>query len=254
MTIHSHVGMPRIPTGRNEFESSMSFYRKLALYSDQGVPANEEMDARVLRLIGRPQPSIGYIPATSDPERIYFQRKADHYARIGANLTVYVDPSQGTSEAEWSTLLSCDAIHLSGGSTFSFLSWLQRRSVLPLLARYVSEGGALIGVSAGATLMTPSVNSALLCGDVRDEQLMDDAGFGLVDFHFLPHFNSEGVTRDQSRLSSTIPDLYACPGGSGIVIDGEEVERFGEVHRYDRHSSRRRAGIERPQPSSPFTA
>lgn len=116
----------------------MSFYRKLALYSDQEMPANEEMDARLLRLIGRAQPRIGYIPATSDPERLYFRRKAEYYAGIGANLAVYVDPGQDTSEADWSSLLSCDAIHLSGGNTFSFLSWLQRRSVLPLLARYVS--------------------------------------------------------------------------------------------------------------------
>ena len=210
----------------------MPFYRKLALYSDQEISANAEMDARVLRLIGQPQPRIGYIAATRDPERIYFRRKADYYARIGANLTVCVDSGSGTSEAEWSRLLSCDAIHLSGGNTFSFLSRLQRRSVLPLLARYVSEGGVLIGVSAGAILMTPSVNSALLCGDVRDEQLMDDAGLGLVAFHFWPHFDSESVTRDQSRLASTIPDLYACPDGSGIVIDGEVVERFGRVHRY----------------------
>ncbi|ALK33665.1 Type 1 glutamine amidotransferase-like domain-containing protein [Burkholderia plantarii] len=216
----------------------MSAYRKLALYSDQDFPANEEMDARLLRLIGRPQPKIGYIPATGDPERIYFRRKADYYAAIGANLVVYVDPSQGTSEAEWSTLLSCDAIHLSGGNTFSFLSWLQRRNVLPLLTRYVSEGGVLIGVSAGAILMTPSVNSALLCGDVWDEQLMNDVGLGLVDFHFWPHFISESVTRDQAKLSSTIPDLYACPDGSGIVIDGNEVELFGQVHRYDSEAIR----------------
>ncbi|MGF6765992.1 dipeptidase E [Paraburkholderia sp. GAS33] len=211
----------------------MSFYRKLALYSDQDFPANEEMDARLLRLIGGSRPKIGYIAATSDPERIYFRRKADYYAGIGANLVAYVGPGQDTSEAEWSTLLSCDAIHLSGGNTFSFLSWLQRRSALPVLTRYVSEGGVLIGVSAGAILMTPSVDSALLCGDVRDEQLEDDAGLRLVDFHFWPHFNSESVTQKQSKLSSTIPDLYACPDGSGIVIDGNEVELFGQVQRYE---------------------
>ncbi len=211
----------------------MSFHRKLALYSDQETPANEQMDARVLRLIGRSQPRIGYIPATNDPERAYFRRKADYYAEIGANLAVYVDPNQDTSEAEWSTLLSCDAIHLSGGNTFSFLSWMKRRRVLPLLARYVSEGGVLIGVSAGAILMTPSVNSALLCGDVRDSQLMDNVGLGLVDFHFWPHFDSASVTKDQLILSSAIPNLYACPDGSGIVIDGKEVELFGQVDQFE---------------------
>lgn len=216
----------------------MSLYRKLALYSDQDFPANEEMDTRLLRLIGRPQPKIGYIPATSDPERIYFRRKADYYAGIGADLIVYVDPVQDTSEAEWSTLLSCDAIHLSGGNTFSFLSWLQRRRALPLLTRYVSAGGVLIGASAGAILMTPSVESASLCGDTRDEQLMDDAGLGLVDFHFWPHFDSSIVTREQTKLSSTIPNLYACPDGSGIIIDGTKVELFGQVHRFELEAMR----------------
>jgi dipeptidase E len=211
----------------------MSVYRKLAFYSDQEAPANEQMDARVLRLIGRSQPKIGYIPATSDPERIYFRSKADYYTGIGANLAVYVDPNQDTSDAEWSTLLSCDAIHLSGGNTFSFLSWVKRRGVLPLLTRYVTEGGVLIGVSAGAILMTPDVNSALLCGDVRDKQLMDDAGLGLVDFHFWPHFDSTSVNQNQSILASAIPDLYACPDGSGIVVDGEEVELFGQVDRFE---------------------
>lgn len=54
---------------------------------------------------------------------------------------------------------------------------------------------------------------------------IDNAGLGLVDFHFWPHFNSDSVTRDQLRLSSTIPDLYACPDGAGIVIDGNECCR-----------------------------
>lgn len=45
----------------------MSIYRKLALYSDQDSPPNEEMDARLLRLIGRPQPKIGYIPGQAIP-------------------------------------------------------------------------------------------------------------------------------------------------------------------------------------------
>ncbi|RAS38674.1 Type 1 glutamine amidotransferase-like domain-containing protein [Paraburkholderia bryophila] len=218
---------------QNAFESRMYPCRKLALYSDQDFPANEELDARLLRLIGRPQPKIGYIPAASDPERIYFRRKADYYAGIGADLVVYVDPGQDTSETEWSTLLSCDAIHLSGGNTFLFLSWLQRRNALPLLTRYVSEGGVLIGVSAGAILMTPSVNSARLCGDTRDERLMDNAGLGLVDFHIWPHFDSAIVTRDQSKWLSTIPNLYACPDGSGIIVDGTEIELFGQVHRFD---------------------
>lgn len=81
--------------------------------------------------------------------------------------------------------------------------------------------------------MTPSVDSASLCGDVRDPKLINEAGLGLVDFNFWPHFDADSVTQEQSKLSCTFPELYACPDGSGIVVDGTEVELFGQVHLYD---------------------
>jgi dipeptidase E len=211
----------------------MFFHRKLALYSAQETPANEEMDERLLRLIGRARPAIAYLPAASDPERIYFQRKYNYYATIGAHLAAYVDPAQYSLDADWSTLLSYDAIHLSGGNTFSFLYWLKQSNVLPVLARYVSEGGVLIGESAGAILMTPTVNSALLCGDARDNRAIDDAALSLVDFQFWPHFDSGNIAPEQSKLISAMRNLYACPDGAGIIVDGPTVELFGQVNRYD---------------------
>lgn len=76
----------------------MFFYRKPALYSGHEESVNKDMDACLLRVIGRTQPMTGHIPATGDPERIYFRRKAEYYTGIGANLAVYVAPDQDTSE------------------------------------------------------------------------------------------------------------------------------------------------------------
>lgn len=209
----------------------MSLIRKLALYSDQACLANRAMDARLLHLIGRRQPTIGYVPSTAYPDPSAFRRKADYYAGIGANLVMSVDPRLDASTGQWSRILACDAIHLSGGNTFLFLAWLRERRVLPLLMRYVAEGGVLIGESAGAILMTPSVTSAVLCGDVRRKDSVDDTALGLVDFTFWPHFNREKVRRTQLTLASTLPNLYACPDGAGVIVDGKAVELFGRVSR-----------------------
>jgi dipeptidase E len=209
--------------------SRMRIQRKLVLYSDQEIAGNGPMDDRLLRLIGRPRPRIGYISATPDPERTYFQHTRDYYAAIGADVPIYIDSHSIQSGPDWKALFLCDGIHLSGGNTFSFVYWLRQRNLLKILTQYVSEGGVLIGVSAGAILMSPSMRSAELCGDVRVGDVINDAAMGLVDFHIWPHFDSRAVGSTQAELASSLPNLYGCPDGAGIIIDGERVELFGRV-------------------------
>jgi len=200
--------------------------RKLALYSDQHN--NAALDARVMRLIGRPAPILGYIACEPDPQRLYFEDRRGFYGERGARLEVYTGSDLPPGDQAWAALFRCDAIHLSGGNTYAFLHWLRRRQLLAPLARYVAEGGVLIGVSAGAILMTPSVQSAALCGDERDAQAQDETALGLVDFHFWPHFDPDA---DSASLAVGLPGLYGCPDGAGIVVDGATIELHGSVQR-----------------------
>lgn len=208
--------------------------RKLVLYSDQIVGETDAIDRRLLRLIGKAAPSIGYIPSSSDPECFFFDQICTYYAALGASVDVYLELDTHFSEDTLPALLSCDAIHLSGGNTFYFLHWLRQRAMLSVLKDYVAEGGVLIGVSAGAILMTPDVSTSALCGDALVEGLSDHSGLGLVDFQFLPHFESGEVgaaeiAAHQRRFSMT---LYACPDGGGIVVDGASFEFLGAVQRF----------------------
>ena len=123
--------------------------RKLVLYSDQIVGKTDAIDRRLLSLIGKAAPSIGYIPSSSDPERFFFNQIRTYYAALGASVKVYLELDAHFSEDALPALLGCDAIHLSGGNTFYFLHWLKRRAMLPVLRDYVARGGVLIGVSAG---------------------------------------------------------------------------------------------------------
>lgn len=109
--------------------------------------------------------------------------------------------------------------------------------MLPVLREYVAGGGVLIGVSAGAILMTPDVSTSALCGDAFVDGLSDPFRLGLVDFHFLflPHFESSEagtaeIAAHQNRLPAT---LYACPDGGGIVVEGANIELFGEVQKFE---------------------
>jgi dipeptidase E len=208
--------------------------RKLVLYSDQEIPENQATDQRLLALIGKSTPMIGYIPSSSDPERFYFNQKRKYYANLGASLAYYFELDRTFNEQDLPKLLSCDAIHLSGGNTFYFLQWLKQRAMLKVLKDYVARGGVMIGVSAGAIIMTPDISTATLCGDEEPEETVDRSALGLVDFQFLPHFEpsiemTTAISNPPKNYSTT---LYACPDGCGIVVDGQNIEIFGDVEKF----------------------
>ncbi|MCC5657078.1 hypothetical protein LC608_08780 [Nostoc sp. XA010] len=46
--------------------------RQLLLYSDQVIPANQQVDEYLLQLLGTTGARIGYISSSSDPKRQYF--------------------------------------------------------------------------------------------------------------------------------------------------------------------------------------
>jgi dipeptidase E len=207
---------------------------KLVLYSNQGSPPSGSLDARLLQLLPS-RCTVGYIPASPDRDRRFFSGFARHYERLGIALRFF-GLEEEFQPNELPELLELDAIHLSGGNTFRFLHWLHTRGLFLELQMFAARGGVLVGVSAGAILMTRDIRSAAICGDapyraLSDPTLSDNAGLGLVDFAILPHFDGSDAQRAALvRLGEELGSVaYAVPDGAGIVVDGSRVELIGGV-------------------------
>ena len=104
--------------------------------------------------------------------------------------------------------------------------------MVDVLREYVDSGGVLVGVSAGAILMTPDISTASFCKDKLVDGLLDFEGLSLVDFAFVPHWGS--IEADVSGLMSYSKEnggirVYGCPDGSGIVVKGHQVTIMGDV-------------------------
>lgn len=97
-----------------------------------------------------------------------------------------------------------------------------------MLKKYLNDGGILLGISAGAIVLTPSINISHVFYKSRTDQ---HRAVGLVDFHFLPHWNQredrlEAVKRFSIENKATV---YACNDGDGMVIRGDRIELVGDV-------------------------
>lgn len=205
--------------------------RRLVLYSDQILPETEKVDQELMALLGKSNPTIGYIPSSTDPQRKYYEERRAYYAQLGMTLPVYFEVDEAYDPNRLKALLACDAIHLTGGNTYYFLHWLRKRDMLVPLRQYVARGGVLIGVSAGAILMTPDITTAALCGDEPLEGETDLAALHLVDFAFVPHFGA--IPSDLVALQAYSRDrqvvVYACRDGEGIVVEDDQVKCIGDV-------------------------
>lgn len=126
-----------------------------------------------------------------------------------------------------------DALHLSGGNTFYFLSTIRKRNFINMIRSYVMNNGILIGVSAGSILMTNSIELAGF-GDYADQNFVgitDLSSLGLVNFEFLPHWNgsTDGteLLRKYSKMKDTI--IYACRDNDGIIVNNDKVKLMGQI-------------------------
>lgn len=201
-------------------------------YSDQEVPGNERIDARWLGRIKTQEIRLGYLPSASDTSRRYFDRKREYYSQYGIRDFVYFDLNQEYRPELLPELLSCQAIHLSGGDPFQFNDALRKRNFGPVLRRYRQAGGLLLGISAGGIVLTPSIEIAHLFYRSRTDR---PEAAGLVPFHFLPHYNRRVASLKQLReFSSRVGcRVYAVSDGGGLVVDDNKVEAIGEVLKID---------------------
>lgn len=88
------------------------------------------------------------------------------------------------------------------------------------MLRWAADQGVLVGTSAGAMLMTPTIAADALFSNGSPEATADGAGFDLVPFEFFPHLDAspayEPAFRRYSRF--TPRPILACPDGSGVVV------------------------------------
>lgn len=208
----------------------------LVLHSNQLGPHSRSADRSLLSSIPRTVANIGYVSSGPDPDRYFFNDRATYYSEIGAKLDFYVDETSYSGDA-LAKLQQCDAIHLSGGNTFTFLQWLRRSNLFDALTHFAKSGKPLIGVSAGAIMFTKSVASAALCGDFKPTDVVDEKGLSLVQFGFWPHFPAQsGAAITTCPLPETYETLYACPDGCAMVVNDMEVKLFGQVELLGRKS------------------
>ena len=204
---------------------------KLVLYASEAGHYNNILD-RSLSQLAKKDPVITFIPASSYQGEFDFRDFVKQKKKGSMQKFIYSPIDVPMDEVLKKRILKSDIIHLGGGNTFQFLHALRKAKFLPDLKAFVQRGGVLSGTSAGAILMTPSVSTADFPSfdkDDNDEGIKNFRAMGLVPFEFFPHYkNSKRYEQAMlARSQKTKIPLYACPDGSGVVIEDSSIKFVG---------------------------
>lgn len=202
----------------------------LVLYSDQIVPACTAIDRRLVEMLAASGAAkrIAYVASGPEPDRGFFLA-ARTYGRYGLDLALFFDLDEPHSADDIAALFASDAIHLAGGHTGGFLERLKRSGMLGPLRDWALSGRILIGVSAGAILMAPTIATDALFVGQRPEDVSDGGALDLLPFAFFPHLNDDDTYLPALLRYSThtARPIVACNDGDGIVVTGGRIECIG---------------------------
>lgn len=176
---------------------------------------------------------VAYISSEpQDAPRPYYLSTIDDYEKISEGVEVhYFDLSDDFSDESLEEMLHYGTIYLSGGNTYIFMNDARKRSLYKILRKHLNNGGILVGASAGAIMMTPTIDIA----DGFDENifgLTDVKGFSFVPFEFFPHLDESHHDFLVKYMGGKDSMLYICKDGDGIFCGDDGVQLFGEVKEF----------------------
>ena len=206
---------------------------KLVFYGGGDEEDNYRLDSYMLKNLCKPKKvKMTFIPSSSYMSQIDFRDFVYQYKRHKVDRFIHFPIDVHYTDVLKKEAFSSDIIHLAGGNTYYFLACLRRAKLFDELKSFVQRGGVLTGLSAGAIIMTPDINTAGFppfdC-DENEDNLKNLKGLNLVNFEFFPHYKNskryDHYLLEYSRLTKR--SIYASPDGSGVVIDNGTISFCG---------------------------
>lgn len=102
--------------------------------------------------------------------------------------------------------------------------------MLDSLRSWALRGGILVGTSAGAILMTPTIAVDALFSGGKPEDVTDGDALNLLPFEFFPHLNAHArYIAELARYSQHIGrPIVAVNDGDGVIVSDGVVECIGK--------------------------
>lgn len=170
--------------------------------------------------------TLTFIPTAGKVEEVksYIEDAFNMFKSKGMKVTV-LDSSISSFEECQTTLAENDLIYVSGGNTFYLLEGLRNKGIDKLLIDELNNGKVYIGESAGAIVLSPTIDYIEKMDDrTKAPNLKSLEGLDIINFLPLPHLSHPYLGECAADISEAYhgkEELVLFSDDQLIVVDDE---------------------------------
>jgi len=174
-----------------------------------------EIDEEIIRLSGKSEPRLLFIPTASSDSELYCDAVKRHFGRrLGCEVDVlYLVANRPTRKEIEEKVLSSDIIYVGGGDTLKMMIAWRKHGVDIALDEAYRKDIVLSGLSAGATCWFKygSSNSRKLVNPSTG--LIKIRGLNFINALYCPHYNTEEYETPHLK------ELIKKTSGVAVAVD-----------------------------------
>ena len=141
----------------------------------------------------------------------------------------YVDLKEYSGDDLFSKLSSFDVVYVTGGNSFYLLELVRKSGLDAILPKLLDKGIVYLGESAGAVIMSNSIEPTGLMDYPEFSDLKDYVGLDYLDFVFLPHSDEEKYMPKIDAIEKEFSKTFALKkfsNSQGLMIDDNGAMTF----------------------------
>lgn len=174
-----------------------------------------EIDEEIIRLSGKSEPRLLFIPTASSDSELYCDAVKRHFGtRLGCEVDVlYLVTNRPTRKEIEEKILSSDIIYVGGGDTLKMMIAWRKHGVDIALDKAYRSDIVLSGLSAGATCWFKYGSSASRKLVNPSAGLIKIRGLNFINALCCPHYNTE------EYRTPHLKELMKKTSGVAVAVD-----------------------------------
>ena len=167
---------------------------------------------------------ILFIPTAGnvEPYTGYIDEGIEMLKSLGDELEI-IDISKFDEEYLKDRFSKTECICISGGNTFYLLQELKKKNLVDVLFKRIKEGLLYIGESAGAIIMSKSIEYNQIMDDKSIASELDNyGGLNVFDYYVLPHIGEYPFEETAQKTLDTYQDkipLVPINNNEAILVE-----------------------------------